>query len=233
MNGVAVSVVVPVYNGAARLGAAVDSILSQGQPPREIIVVDDGSSDDTPAIIAGFGDRIIALRQGNQGPSAARNAGLARATAPFVIFLDADDLWLSTTLEELGRGLEGDPAVDAIWGLTERVVSPDVTADLEDWHGRPQWTIALGSILFRRAVLEALGGLDETLRCGEDFDLMVRFTEGGFSIRRHPAVVHIRQMHGENNFALDETAMREGHFRVIARTFARRRSRRLTDTAGR
>ena len=117
--------------------------------------------------------------------------------------------------------------MDAVWGLTERVVSTDVTAKLEDWHGRPQWTIALGSILFRRAALGALGGLDETLRCGEDFDLMVRFTERGFSILRHPAVVHIRQVHGENNFALDETAMREGHFRVIAKTFARHRSRRL------
>ncbi|HEX3110532.1 MAG TPA: glycosyltransferase family A protein, partial [Thermoanaerobaculia bacterium] len=94
-----VSVVIPSYNYARYLGEAIDSALGQTLPPLEVIVVDDGSTDDTPAVLAAYGDRIRVLRQKNAGVAVARNSGIAAARGECVAFLDADDVWLPRKLE--------------------------------------------------------------------------------------------------------------------------------------
>lgn len=88
-----VSVLIPTYNRAYILGQAIDSVLAQDHPQLEVIVVDDGSTDDTPALLAGYGDRVRVVRQANAGLAAARNAGLALARGEFIAFQDSDDLW--------------------------------------------------------------------------------------------------------------------------------------------
>src|SRR2546423_7727277 len=93
LMNVTVSVVVPAYNYARYLPQAIDSALGQTHPPLEVIVVDDGSTDDTPRVLDAYGDRIRAVRQANQGAGAARNAGIAVARGEYVAFLDSDDLW--------------------------------------------------------------------------------------------------------------------------------------------
>lgn len=95
-----VSVVVPLYNKAAYVENTVVSILSQSHPPEEIIVVNDGSTDNGPSLVQAIGDeRIRLIHQNNQGPGSARNRGLRAAKAPYIAFLDADDEWLPTFLE--------------------------------------------------------------------------------------------------------------------------------------
>jgi glycosyltransferase involved in cell wall biosynthesis len=89
-----VSIVIPAYNAAKFIRAAVDSALAQTHPDREVIVVDDGSSDTTPEILASYGDRIRVVRQANQGTAVACNAGVGAARGEWVAFLDADDEWL-------------------------------------------------------------------------------------------------------------------------------------------
>ncbi len=94
MNAPRVSVVIPTYNRAHLVGHTIDSVLAQSFPGIEIIVIDDGSRDETPAVLAAYGDRIRVLRQPNNGMNPARNAGLALARGEYVALLDSDDLWL-------------------------------------------------------------------------------------------------------------------------------------------
>ena len=94
-----ISCIVPVYNGARFLAQAIDSILAQTRVDLEIIVVEDGSTDRTPDVAKGYGDRVKYVRQENAGPAAARNRGVAEARGEFIAFLDADDTWAPAKLE--------------------------------------------------------------------------------------------------------------------------------------
>lgn len=99
----AISVVIPCYNAASFLGETLRSVLAQTQPPREVIVVDDGSTDDSARIAESFGPPVRVLRQANGGAAVARNTGVTAATGDWIAFLDADDLWHPQRLERLGR----------------------------------------------------------------------------------------------------------------------------------
>ena len=116
-----VSVITPVYNGARHLVDAVTSIERQDYEPLEIIVVDDGSTDETPDVIAELGDRVRAFRQDNAGPAAARNRGLAEARGELLAFCDADDTWPDGKLDlQVGR-LQQDPELDVVLGRVQYV----------------------------------------------------------------------------------------------------------------
>ena len=111
-----ISVIMPVYNGERFIVDAIDSLLSQTQQDWELIVVDDGSSDNTPSLLQRYTEpRISVVRQQNQGEAEARNAGLARATGEYVAFLDADDLYLLNALNDLGQYLDEYPDVDSVY----------------------------------------------------------------------------------------------------------------------
>ena len=224
MEGREVSVVVPVYNGAHFLATALDSILAQELGPREIIVVDDGSTDGTSAIVDRFADRVTALvRQPNAGPAVARNTGIERASAPFVAFLDADDLWRPVALTCHLACLEAAPRAGVAWGLSDRVVAPGGSTPADEWHGRPQRALCVSSMLFRRGVLQSVGGFDPTLRAGEDLDLMFRLREQGHLVAHTPEVVCERRIHAKN-VSRDGAEMTRAHFVVLQKAFARWRS---------
>src|SRR5258708_4350216 len=103
------SVVIPAYNHARFLRETIESVLVQTLPPDEVIVVDDGSTDETPAILASYSSRLTVVRQDNRGFSAARNTGAARASGDVIAFLDSDALWLPTKLERQIVRLTADP----------------------------------------------------------------------------------------------------------------------------
>jgi GT2 family glycosyltransferase len=116
MGSPSFSVIIPVYNGAATLARAIDSVLAQRHPAHEIIVVDDGSTDDSGRVAAGYGSAIRYLRQPNQGVSAARNQGAALASGDWLAFLDADDWYHPCRLEAHARLLERAPDVGFMTG---------------------------------------------------------------------------------------------------------------------
>jgi len=201
-----VAVVIPCFNQAHYLAEAIESVLSQTLTPPEVVVVDDGSEDNSYEV-AGRYERVIRMRQRNQGVAAARNAGLGATGADRVVFLDADDRLLPTALEVGANALDRRPQVAFVSGVSRdiggdgRVLSglrqPLVTQDhylrlLEDcfiWSG--------SSIVYRRSALETVGGFDESLEAGDDYDLYLRLARR-FPIFCHESVVTEYRRHGTN-----------------------------------
>lgn len=154
----AISCIMPVFNGSAYIAAAVDSILAQSLPPREIIVVDDGSTDDSAerALAAG-GDMVTLVRQSNQGIDAARNAGLAAASGDYVHFFDADDILPPGALEAMHHALDRDPPLDAVFGQWVNFWIPELEHESDEEGSAYLKGIQTGMMLtaglFRRELL--------------------------------------------------------------------------------
>ncbi len=170
MTDLSISVIVPVYNGARFLDRCLESIHRQRYEPLEIVVVDDGSTDETPDAIARLvGQRVRSVRQPNAGPAAARNHGLRIAGGTLIAFLDVDDTWPERKLVAQAAHLRDHPAVEIVQGR----IREDARA--------PYFNVNLGALLFRRSVFDVTGGFDETLRFGEDVDLLIRAWENGIA----------------------------------------------------
>lgn len=116
MNEVSFSVIIPVFNGVAFISRAIDSVLAQTWSAHEIIVVDDGSSDGTVEVVAGYGERVRCIRQANAGVSAARNTGAQAANGDWLAFLDADDWFYPDRLKCHADFIRDDPALDFLTG---------------------------------------------------------------------------------------------------------------------
>ncbi len=206
----AVSVVIPAYNYAHFLPDAIASILEQTHPAYEIIVVDDGSKDNTREVVARFTDpRVRYVWQQNAGLSAARNTGIAQARTPFVAFLDADDQWFPGFLSAV---VERFQALEKRYGLVatattrmdqsgqklpppRRVFSLSGTLTPRDFIMRNRCLSS--SIVARRAVFDECGFFDTTLRSSEDRDMWIRITtKYGFWLIDEP-LGYIRR-HGDN-----------------------------------
>lgn len=183
-----ISVLMPCYNAAAYLREAIDSVLNQTYPEVELIVVDDGSTDDSKMILAGLSDRLVLLEQDNQGPYPARNLGLQHATGEFVAFLDADDWWDESFLEKMHAALiQSDAALSYCgWqnvGLPGPRGEPHVPPDyeLEDkairfLRAAAPWPIH--AALVKRTVMDEVGGFDVNWPTCMDYDLWLRIAVG-------------------------------------------------------
>jgi glycosyltransferase involved in cell wall biosynthesis len=187
MNQVPVSIVIPSFNSASLVTQAVDSVLGQSAPPVEVIVVDDGSRDDTQQRLAAYGDRIVSLFQENQGVAAARNHGLRRARADFVAFLDADDVWHPRKLEWQVEVLRQHPEVGLLgtgvfdWPAAAFPEVGDVTdtrLDVLSWRRLAVKNyFTTSSVLVRRSLLDRVGEFDRQLHGPEDYDLWLRLAQ--------------------------------------------------------
>lgn len=181
-----VSVVIPSYNAARCIRRSVDSVLAQSWQAREIIVVDDGSTDETLAVLAGYGEHLRVVSQPNGGPSSARNHGLREARGQYVAFLDSDDYWLVEKLERQVALLDAQP--DIGFCSTATSVVDMQGKPVRDWPCRNSVETLLetlfmnsaaisgstSGVLARRELLLAAGGFDERLRGFEDPDLWIR-----------------------------------------------------------
>jgi glycosyltransferase involved in cell wall biosynthesis len=185
------SLIIPTFNHVRFVGAAIDSALAQTATAVDVIVVDDGSTDETPAVLARYAGRVRVLRQENRGLSAARNAGLAAARGTFVSFLDADDVMAPTKLATQLELLERSPAIG--WTYCDVLMETVATGAtvraserfgyagraVDGWlfpeliHGNFIPAIAP---LVRRTALEAAGGFDERLTALEDWDMWLRLS---------------------------------------------------------
>ncbi|NVM57275.1 MAG: glycosyltransferase family 2 protein [Desulfobacterales bacterium] len=178
----AVSVIIPTYNRARFLKEAICSVLAQDFHDFELIVVDDGSTDDSPQLLGSY-PKIRIVRQDRRGVSAARNAGIARAPGRFVAFLDSDDLWLPGKLSAQVAFFETHPT--ALICQTEEVwIRNGIRVNPKKQHKKhsgmifgPSLELCLVSpsaVMMQRRLLDEVGGFDETLPACEDYDLWLR-----------------------------------------------------------
>jgi glycosyltransferase involved in cell wall biosynthesis len=172
MAGASVSAVIPAYNAAGYLNRAVESVLSQTHPAVEVLVIDDGSSDNTYAVASSLPAPVRAIRKANGGPAAARNMGAREAKGEWIAFLDADDAWLPGKIE---RQLAlASPDVDLVHCLYKASLRPPDTITFQDlWE---QNYIATSTVLIRRSAFWAAGGFDEDREIVgvEDYNLWLR-----------------------------------------------------------
>jgi glycosyltransferase involved in cell wall biosynthesis len=193
------SVVLPVYNCARYLAEAVASVRAQRYEPLEVIVVDDGSTDDTGRVAQSLGSDVRYVRQENQGPAAARNRALGLARGELIAFIDADDLWPAGRLEVLLEALGSEPGLDLVLGEVEREIlrrTPEGER-FEPWE-KPQLCLHLGAALFRRSAFDKVGLLDTSLLTSDDMDWFLRAREAGLEIRTLPRVVYTYRLHDTN-----------------------------------
>lgn len=204
-----VSVIIPTYNRSSSVCESIESALGQTHPDCEVIVVDDGSTDDTAEILAGYGDRIRFVRQENAGPSAARNRGFAESKGGIIAFLDSDDTWLPDKIERqvalMERGgpemvccvcnarVLGVDGADAGTTFGFAALRPGFTEG--EWSN-PQEVLATRFLLFnqvaaiRREAFERVGGFNEKLRLLEDYEMALKLTaEGVWGVICDPLVV--------------------------------------------
>lgn len=178
---VTVSVITPCYNGGRFLRQTLQSALDQTRTPLEIIVIDDGSTDDSAKIAESFGAPVRVIRQANQGESVARNRGIAEARGTHLLFLDADDLLDRNALETLGTAVQGLPGAVALMGcqwFRDEAENPYSVEPARHHAFYPE--IMEGNFgppncwLVPRSIVLAAGGFCETMRWFEDWDLWWR-----------------------------------------------------------
>lgn len=184
-----VSVVIPAYNGDRFIVEAVESVLQQTYQNFEIIVVDDGSTDCTAAVLKPYFDRIRYVQQSNQGVASARNRGLQLAEGELIAFLDQDDTFLPEKLSLQVANFAANPQLGIVhsgWNITHE--SDEIISAVQPWQGLPvldlaawvEWKpVFLGAMLFKRNWLERVGKFDDRFQQTNDVDLVLRLALSG------------------------------------------------------
>ena len=201
-----VSVIIPTHNRAGFIGEAIRSVLDQTYSDYEVIVVDDGSTDETARVVAQFGQQVIYLYQDNAGVCLARNAGFAISQGELVLFLDSDDLMLPQNLEVLVGLLDAQPDIDVAYGWQYRT----------DERGQPlgsAWgatlsgqifsglvleeSLMMGAAVIRRGCVAAINGFDESVKFQEHWYFYLRLARAGFTFAYTTQPVVLLRVHSD------------------------------------
>jgi glycosyltransferase involved in cell wall biosynthesis len=224
-----VSAIIPTYNYARYVAAAVESVLAQNFKDLEIVVVDDGSTDDTIDTLRPFAERIRYIPQAHRGLAAARNAGIRSSRGQYLAFLDSDDLWLPDKVSmQVGR-LDVEAAVGLVY--TEATLFNDKSPteiSHSFWSEHPSGKI-LPSLLrhnvvpsptpmVRRELFDQVGPFDERLNACEDWDMWIRIAQVS-EFAYVDRVLAKYRVHSAN-MSLDQERMMTGRFRVLEKAFS-------------
>jgi Glycosyl transferase family 2 len=214
-----VTIVIPAYNYADYVGEAIRSGLEQGYRPIEIIVVDDGSTDETPAVLRQFEGTIHTVRPERRGVSAARNVGLAEARGEFIVFLDADDLLVPGGIAAQVALMNDRPDIDAVFGGW---YSYDVMSEVISRHHssfrdddvlprllRGSIVATPSAVMLRRAAVRALGGFDTSVSYTADWEMWFRLAKHGRRFGRVTASVATYRIHPRSMSSNLDLAIRD------------------------
>lgn len=205
-----VSVVIPAFNAGKYIGDALGSIVSQSYVNHEIIVVDDGSTDNTESLINENYPSVRLMRQRNLGPAAARNKGIINSKGKYIAFLDADDVWLPEKLEKSVKALEADSAAALVYSgrcwVGEYLQPIDIKDKPEFYSGDVYYELFMGNfisttsvVVVRKSVFDELGlfNEDQQLRVCEDYEMWLRIADR-FPIRSISQALVLYRLHTSN-----------------------------------
>ncbi len=192
-----VSVIMPAYNVGRFIGEALESAFAQDYRPLEVIVIDDGSTDDTAEVATRYDVELV--RQANRGPGAARNAGLAIARGEYIANLDADDIWPEDRLSALVDAFDDSPDASLALGLSEFFVTPGEPVPAHYPHKVPNPARGhMTALMAKRSVFDQIGGYDERLLLCEDIDWFMRARDAGAELVEIDRVVLRYRIHAQN-----------------------------------
>lgn len=219
-----VSVIVPTYNAQEYIVEAIESILAQSYDPLEIIIIDDGSTDNTEKILIPYLDRIHYVFQKNAGPAAARNLGIKMACGEFIAFADADDLWPDDKLIHQLEPMLSNIKLEIVVGQ-QKVQYLDNAQEI--LHGdelilEPQISQGMPVTVARKSTFEKIGYFDESLLYFEDWDWHLRARERALNILALENIVNIHRRHA-TNMTHDMRKMNRYVLQLFRKALARRR----------
>jgi glycosyltransferase involved in cell wall biosynthesis len=220
-----VSVIIPVYNGDRYLAEAIESVLAQEYRPLEILVVDDGSTDESPRIARRFGSPVRCLAKPHSGLAATRNFGVAAAQGELLAFLDSDDVWLAGKLTRQVQELLTEPALDGVFGRMEQFVSPELAPAIRERLQPKVVTLASpipSSLLIRMAAYHRVGEQDSQWRVGEFMEWLLKAQAQGIRLRMLDDLVLRRRIHA-SNMGIQERGRRRDYAEILLASLKRRR----------
>ena len=222
-----VSVIIPVYNAGLYLAEAVKSILDQNYRPIEIIIVDDGSTDNSAEVAKSFGSSVSYHFQPNAGAGAARNRGVDLSKGVFLSFLDADDLWVEGKLSRQMSILAGDPELSMVFGHVQQFFSPDLDEEERKKIDLPVETMPgyhAGTMVLRRDAFFQVGPF-ESWQMGEFIDWHVKAMEKKLKSFMLPETVMKRRIHS-NNMTIRDRGNQMDYVRILKAALDRRREKK-------
>jgi glycosyltransferase involved in cell wall biosynthesis len=220
-----ISALIPVRDGVRYLGEAIASVLAQEIRPIEVVVLDDGSRDDSAALARSFGGAVRVVAQAHAGIGAARNRLVQEATGDLLAFLDADDRWCPGALAAHVASLADAPAAAMAFGLVRQFVTPELPAEERArlvCPRDPARGFIPGASLIRRHAFARAGAFRTDLRVGEFVDWLMRARDAGLVATTHETTVLERRLHGSNTGRRERAAA--DYLAVVRAALARRRS---------
>ncbi len=196
-----ISVIIPVYNGEQYLNAAIDSVLAQACAAAEIIIIDDGSTDNTAKIVHNYGTKVIYHKQANLGVSAARNTGVRLAKSEYLIFLDHDDVYLPNHLADFLALFQKNPCIHVAGGKWRYLFASQRLKDAFPKHhliDKETYEPYLGTHVFKKSIFETVGMFDESLNFGEDTDFLIRLKNHGIAVNYTGQLCYLYRYHETN-----------------------------------
>lgn len=233
MNNPKISVIIPAWNASKTIGETLDSISMQTRKPDQVIVVDDGSSDQTAAIVRAHPVNCMLLQQENYGPARAINFGIENAIGDFIAIIDSDDLWTPNWLSAAEQSLIQHD-VDMVFGTMETFLDAGLTDhDLRNFSYQKNAEIAFlyGACLIKSSVMKQLNGFDDSFKAGYFIEFFSRFKTAGYqyeSVKNQGLLRRIRtnslsftmssKLIGDTkNSALASGFLRVAHFAIKAK----------------
>jgi glycosyltransferase involved in cell wall biosynthesis len=220
-----VTAAIPVRDGEAYLAEAIESVLAQSRRCDQVVVVDNGSSDGSAAVAAGYGPAVEVISEPRPGIGAARNAAIAAARGEFVAFLDADDLWEPDKIERQLAAFEARPELQLVFGHVRQFLSPDLPAAgaaALRVPEEPQPGLYIGAMLARRAAIDAIGPWAESVQVSDGLAFLLRARELGLAQEMLAETVTLRRVHGANH-SIHNHDQRAEFARHLKRSLDRRR----------